>query len=327
MGFLKKLAGRYDELIVVDDISISGGGARPVLNYFNHQRLTTQKKIAFVRLVYKNSIIKLVYFALRSDRVIINSIICFKHWLVILICYTKKNTVVYIHDTAPHTEPFAKQYPLKFKHFLKILQIRKVAFVSEWQAEYFLKMISIPRYKVIYNNINFPYEKASEKVITLAMIAYQSGYKNVSFFSKIADEAYKQNLPYKFIWIGGQAEDTEFYHSSHVEWLGNQEQVMDILNNVDVFLFTAHTDSFPLVFAEALFKGKRIVSYTENGFASHIGVLKGCKLYSQLDEKLVLKTVEEVLHETVDTAEHKALAYKLCSIENFEKRLEELFKL
>lgn len=327
MPILKKLGRRYDELIIVDDLSITGGGARPILNYYDQQKLKKKKNIILVRLVYKNSFIKLIYFAFKSDKIIINSIICFKQWLVILICYLKKNTIIYIHDTAPHIEPFAKKYPSKYRHFIKLLQKRKIAFVSEWQAEYFLKMASIPRYKVIYNNINFPYEKPLGNLITLAMVAYQSEYKNVPFFSKVADEAYRQHLPYKFIWIGGQAEDTEFYHSPHVEWLGNQEQVMDILNYVDILLFTSHTDSFPLVFAEALFKGKKIVSYTGNGFASHISKLKGCKLYNSLDEKLVIRTIEEVLKEDVDIEKHKQLAYHLCSIENFEKRLEELFTL
>ena len=328
MSFFKKLGQRYDELIVVEDVSLSGGGARPIFNYYNRQLSKKEKKLTLVRLVYKNSFIKLLYLAFFSDKVIINSVICFKYWVVIIICYAKKNTVIYVHDTAPHIVPFSKMYPAKFKHFLRLLNKRKVGFVSEWQAEYFLKQVDIPRYKVIYNTINFPYEKPAGDLILLAMIGYQSEYKNVSFFSKVADEAYNQKLPYKFIWVGGKGGDTTgFYYSEHVDWIGDQDQVMDILNHVDIFLFTSHTDSFPLVFAEALFKGKKIVSYTENGFASHIAKLKGCKLYDVLDEKLALKKVQEVLQEPVDPAKHKELAYHLCSIENFEKRLEELFAL
>lgn len=326
MSLLKKISKRYDELIVVEDVSLAGGGARPVYNYYNRQLVKKEKNILLIRMVYKNSLLKLIYCSFLTDKILINSVICFKYWAVILICYLKKNTVIYVHDTAPHIVPFSQKYPAKFKHFLRLLNRRKVGFVSEWQAEYFLKKVDIPRYKVIYNTINFPYEKPAGNMITLAMIGYQSEYKNVSFFSKVADEAYNQKLPYKFIWIGGKGGDTTgFYYSEHVEWLGNQDQVMDILNQVDVFLFTSHTDSFPLVFAEALFKGKRIVSYTENGFATHIAKLSGCKLYNSLNEKLAINMVKEVLKEPVDIIKHKELAYDLCSIENFEKRLEELF--
>ncbi|MDQ6755634.1 MAG: hypothetical protein M3004_01750, partial [Bacteroidota bacterium] len=258
MSVFKKLGKKYDELIVVEDVSLSGGGARPIFNYYNQQVAKQKKRMAMVRLVYKNSLLKLIYLAYSSDKIIINSLTCFKHWTVILICFAKKNIIIYVHDSAPHAEPFAKKYPLKYKYFLRLLQIRKVAFVSEWQSKYFLQQLSIPRHKIIYNNINFPYQKSADNIITIAMVAYQNENKNVSFFSRVADEAYKQNLPYKFIWAGGQGGDTtKLYHSVNVEWLGDQEHVMDILNNIDVFLFTSQADSFPLVFAEVLFKGKR----------------------------------------------------------------------
>jgi glycosyltransferase involved in cell wall biosynthesis len=312
----------------VEDVSLSGGGARPIFNYYNSQLAKKKKEIILIRLVYKNSLIKLIYLAFFSEKIIINSLICFKYWTVILICYLKKNTIIYVHDSAPHTKPFAERHPLKFKHFLRLLQKRKVAFVSEWQSKYFLQQVSIPRYKIIYNNINFPYERSTENTITIAMVAYQNENKNVSFFSKVADEAFNQKLPYTFNWAGGQGGETAgLYHSQNVQWLGDQEHVMDILNNIDVFLFTSQADSFPLVFAEVLFKGKRIVSYTENGFASHITSLKGCKLYNSFNENIVLSKIEEVLKETVDVHKHKELAYSLCSIENFENRLEEVFTI
>ena len=328
MSVFKKLREKYDELIVVEDVSLSGGGARPVFNYYNQQLAKKNKRMALVRLVYRNSFLKLIYLAFFSDKIIINSITCFKHWIVILICYAKKNTIIYVHDCAPHADPFAKKYPLKYKYFLRLLQKRKVAFVSEWQSRYFLDKISIPRYKIIYNNVNFPYERSTENSITIAMVAYQNENKNVSFFSKVADESCRQQLPYKFIWAGGQGgETTGLYHSQHVQWLGDQEHVMDVLNNIDVFLFTSQADSFPLVFAEALFKGKKIVSYSQNGFARFIAELKGCKIYNSFNEEHVLNMIAEVLKENVDTARHKELAYHLCSIENFEKRLEDLFSL
>jgi glycosyltransferase involved in cell wall biosynthesis len=160
------------------------------------------------------------------------------------------------------------------------------------------------------------------------MIAYQNDNKNVSFFSKVADEAFEQKLPYIFLWAGGQGGDTStLYHSPHVKWLGDQDQVMEIINQVDVFLFTSKADSFPLVFAEVLFKGKRIVSYTENGFASHIAGINGCRLYDNFDGSTVLALIKQVLQETPDAARQKQLAIDLCSLENFEKRLNDLSAL
>ncbi len=329
MLLLRGLRRKYHELIVLKDYTLMGGSARPIYNYYKHQLATSEKKIALLRLVYRHSYLKLLYLSLFSDRVIINGISCFNYWIVLFICFAKRNLIIYLHEAAPHAEPFAEKSPLKFKLFVQLLNNKKVAFVSEWQRQYFQKFVDIQRYKIIYNNMNFPYTRSGdENIVTVGMVAYQSRYKNVSFFSKVADEAARRILPYKFIWVGGEGgEMKEMYHSEQVEWLGDQEHVMDTLNSIDILLFTSYGDTFGLVLTEALFKGKRIVSYAENGLSPFITELKGCRIYDKFDEALVLKFLDEVLKETVDINKHKELAYYLCSMENFEKRLEEIFAL
>lgn len=329
MPFSKKIKKKYNKLIILHDYTFSGGSARPIYNYYKHILSTSNRKIALIRLVNKGSILKLIYYALLSDKVIVNGIACFTHWPVLVLCYLKSDLIIYLHEAAPHTEPFAKGYPLKFKFFIKLLNRRKVAFVSEWQRQYFLKFIPIPKYKIVYNNINFPYSRSLDKNTTaIAMIGYQSSYKNVSFFSKVADKSAEKNLPYEFIWIGGKGGDMKgMYHSKNVHWLGDQEHVMDSLNGIDLLLFTSYGDTFGLVLTEALFKGKRVVSYVENGLSSFVSKLKGCRIYEAFDEDLVLNLVAQVLNEEVNLEEHKALAYYLCSMENFEKRIDDLFDL
>jgi glycosyltransferase involved in cell wall biosynthesis len=160
------------------------------------------------------------------------------------------------------------------------------------------------------------------------MIGYQSKIKNVSFFSKVADMAAEKNLPYEFVWVGGEGGGMkDLYHSPHVKWIGDQEHVMDTLNSIDVLLFTSYSDTFGLVLAEALFKGKRIVSYVENGLAPFIEQLEGCRIFKTFDESLVLNQLQEVLSEAVNINKYKELAAYLCSMENFEKRFDELFSL
>ncbi|HEX8331212.1 MAG TPA: glycosyltransferase family 4 protein [Segetibacter sp.] len=323
------LKRRYDELIVLEDFTFSGGSARPIYNYYRHQIATSNKKIKLLRLAYKYSTLKLIYFSLFSKNIIVNGISCFQHWNIILLCYFRKDVIIYLHEAAPHTEPLAKKYPLKFKLFYKLLNKRKVAFVSEWQRQYFLNFASIPMYKIIYNNINFPYVRPSDvNVITIAMIGYQSEIKNISFFSRVADMAANKQLPYEFIWVGGEGSNMkELYHSPHVRWIGDQEHIMDTLNDIDVLLFTSYSDTFGLVLVEAMFKGKRIVSYVENGLATFLTNLKGCRIYDRFDEVLVLNLINDVLKEEVDRQAHKELTYYLCDIGNFEKRLQELLAI
>lgn len=320
---------KFDELIVLHDFTLSGGSGRPIYNYYKNQLDATSKKVILLRLVTKHSFLKLVYYGLFSKRSIVNGIACFYYWPVLLFCFLKKEVVIYLHEAAPHTEPFAKKHALKFKFFCWLLHNRKVAFVSEWQLQYFIKWTSIPRYKVVYNNINFPYEHPKERSKpTIAMIGYQSQYKNVGFFSKVADEAFQRDLPYEFIWIGGEGgEMSKMYHSDHVRWLGDQEHVMDSLNSIDVLLFTSYGDTFGLVITEALYKGKRVVSYAENGLAPFIKKLSGCRIYDRFDEELVLDLIDQVLKEDVHLNEHRQMVNDLCSMDHFKTRLEELFSM
>lgn len=321
------------ELIILYDYTLAGGSGRPIYNYYKHALATSDKKIVLLRLASRNSFIKLLYQAFVSQRIIVNGISCFRYWPVLLVCFLKKNLIIYLHEAAPHVEPFAKRAPFKFRLFISLLRKRKVAFVSEWQRQYFLQFTAVPKYKIVYNNITFPYTRPSNPNVTaIAMVGYQNDYKNVSFFSKVADASAKKKLPYQFMWVGGRVggkdgKMKEPYHSENVLWLGDQEHVMDTLNSIDVLLFTSYGDTFGLVITEALFKGKRIVSYKENGLAPFIEKLQGCRVYDRFDEALVLNLLNEVVQEAVDLDAHKELCLYLCSMENFEDRLNDLFEL
>ena len=119
----------------------------------------------------------------------------------------------------------------------------------------------------------------------------------------------------------------ESYHSVNVKWLGDQEHVMDSLNSIDVLLFTSYGDTFGLVITEALYKGKKVVSYVENGLATFIKKLKGCRVYDRFDEGLVLELIDQVLKEEVNVKEHRQMVEHLCSMHHFKTRLDELFSM
>lgn len=116
------------------------------------------------------------------------------------------------------------------------------------------------------------------------------------------------------------------YHSPHVNWLGDQDQVMDILNDFDVLFFPSYGDTFGLVLVEALFKGKRIVSFVENGMAPFLKNLPGCRVFNQMEETDVLKLIDVVLKEKIDLDKNMALAYELCDVRKLESRLQDLFE-
>lgn len=326
MNPLKRFA-HYKEVILIDDYSLAGGGGRPIYTYYRHKLAQGQTDILFLRLALRGSLLKVLLLLFFRKRVIVNGLSVFRHWSVYLVCWARKNCIIYLHEMAPHVEPFRQQNPFKFRLFKHFLAKRKVAFVSEWQRKYFEGFCAVPKAKVVFNAINFPLLPDQKKgTVNIASVGYQSRYKNVDFFSKVADEAAKKNLPYAFYWVGGEGgEMGRMYHSPQVTWLSDQEQVMDLLNHVDVLFFPSYGDTFGLVLIEALFKGKKIVSYAENGLAPFLKNLAGCRVYEHMNEDAALHNIAAVLNEEVDLGKSKAMAYELCDVRNLERRFDAFF--
>lgn len=325
MRFFESLR-QYKEIIVVSDYTFSGGGARPIYAYYRHQVSQGRRDILLLRLALRNSYLKLLLLVFFRNRFVINGIGAFYFWPVHIACFFKKNTVLYLHEAEPHVAPFRQNNPVKHGLFKRFLRTRKVAFVSEWQQRYFAENYALGKTKVVYNAMPMPVFQRGQKV-NIVMVAYQTKNKNVDFFSKVADLAAEKNLPYQFHWIGGDGGDSGgLYHSPNVNWMGDQEQLLDLLNHFDVLFFPSKSDTFGLVLMEALYKGLRVVSYKENGLAAHVKDLPGCRIFETFDEAKVLHNIAEVLAETVDDKRNQALAQELCSVGNLEKRLEAFFR-
>lgn len=204
MNPIKRFA-QYKEVILLEDFSFSGGGGRPIYTYYRYKVNQGHTDILFLRLALRGSLLKVFLLLFFQKKIIVNGVSSFRYWSVCLLCFFKRNVVIYLHEAAPHVEPFRKANPLKFRFFRYFLANRKIAFVSEWQQRYFEGFCPIPKAKIVFNALNFPaLPTGSAGVVRVCSIGYQSAYKNVDFFSKVADEAVKQNLPYAFYWVGGK---------------------------------------------------------------------------------------------------------------------------
>lgn len=88
------------------------------------------------------------------------------------------------------------------------------------------------------------------KICTLGRIGYQ---KNPKFFNEIAEE-FPEN---KFTWVGdGELKDE--LSSSNIKVTGWQErcQVLEILNNNDIFILTSLWEGLPIALLEAMYMKK-----------------------------------------------------------------------
>lgn len=318
---------QYKEVILIGDYTMTGGGSRPIYTYYRYKVNKGHNDVLLLRLALRKSLLKVFLLLFFKKRIIINSLVPFRYWPVHLLCFLQKDVIIYLHEAAPHVEPFRQNAPLRFKMAMKFLGSKKVAFVSEWQKKYFEGLCKLGRTKIVYNALNLPsYTELNGNKINIVTIGFQSQYKNVPFFSKVADSAFEKGLPYQFHWIGGDAGDMNaMYHSPHVNWMGDQEQTMDLLNQFDLFFFPSFGDTFGLVLIEALYKGKKIVSFQENGLAPFLAELKGCRVFTQMNEVAVLNDIAAVLEEDVDLVKNRELVNHLCSVEKLEQRLDAFF--
>jgi hypothetical protein len=319
------LNDKYSKIIIIEDFTPTGGGGRPIYNYYRHKQAKGEN-ILFFRLNYRFNFLRvIVIFLFYKRQIIINGITAFKFWSVLFFSLFKKNILIYLHEAEPHVEPFRKQHPFKFYLLKIILGKRKVAFCSEWQKEYFKQFSPLSFSKVVYNTFALPVKLEKSNLTTVCMVGYQTINKNVSFFSELADFSKQQKDSFQFVWIGGDGGDGDkVYKSDHVLWLGDHDNIYDILNNVDILLFTSKADCFPLSVLEAIAKHKRIIAYKENGIAPFLKNLRGSYVFDEFDIKSIYCSLNKILLKEVDVEAYDSLIYDLCSFQQFEKRMESI---
>lgn len=322
------LNDRYSKVIIIEDFTPTGGGGRPIYNYYRHKQAKGDN-ILFFRLNYRFNFLKvIIIFLFYKKEIIINGITAFKFWSVLFFSLFKKNIIIYLHEAEPHVEPFRINHPFKFRVFKKILDKRRIAFCSDWQKQYFKQFSFLPNSKIIYNTFSFPAKLKLDRKLSICMVGYQTVNKNVSFFSELADRARTTNENFKFIWVGGDGgEGDKVYKSNNVLWVGDQDNVLEFLNQVDIFLFTSKADCFPLALLEAMSKHKKIVTYCENGIASFLTNIQGCEVYYEFDHDKILQLISNVITQKVDVEAYDKLLYDLCSMESFERRLNDFAAL
>ena len=107
--------------------------------------------------------------------------------------------------------------------------------------------------------------------------------KGVDLFSKLADLAAAEGLPWKFRWAGGEVGLSEgLYRSPNVDFVGNLDGagMIQFMTDADVFLLSSEDDPFPLACLEALQMMKRVVVYRETGTSEIVRSLPGCAVYN-----------------------------------------------
>lgn len=113
--------------------------------------------------------------------------------------------------------------------------------------------------------------------LTVASMEMRKGYQHqLKAIHTLRDIKIWKDL--HFIWVGiGPAEPklrvwiSQVGVNSHVHFLGERSDVTDILDAVDVFILTSHSEGMPMVVLEAMAKGVPIIATAVSGIPEALG--------------------------------------------------------
>lgn len=178
--------------------------------------------------------------------------------------------------------------------------------------------------------------KGTKETLIIGNIGRIVQHKNVDFIIEILNALEKNNIQYKFV-FAGRADDqlyldtifkkaTDYNLLQNVIYLGNREDVAEVVNTFDVFLGTALKEGFGLVAVEAQAAGVPCILY--KGFPKSVDM--NLNLVTFLDDFNVLNWVSAIenLKPTIKNQQNiknqiNALGFDI--VEN-TKKIEHLYK-
>jgi len=206
----------------------------------------------------------------------------------------------YIHETQYVFEERRREHPARFKVFVdRILPNARFLAVSDQQAEW-LRSIGASDIHVVYNSIgDFSSQLKSDRSSnTVLMVGTRQARKGVELFSRVADIAKHQGLPWRFRWLGSPTKNgNNLYHSPNVEWAGHvsEADVRRELQDCSLFFLSSIDDPMPLSVGEALASGVPAVVYRKTGFSDYISFHRCGEVFDYYDAEHAFLKIRSVL--------------------------------
>lgn len=217
------------------------------------------------------------------DFVIVNSIAPFfdHDGMIDLVrkCGPQKSAV-YLHETEWVFDKLKSAQPERFQQFATALREFNVLCVSRMQQKWLRNEFGVTKSVVVHEVTSLERpppaaQRAGTAALRIVMAGTVQPRKGPTLFSKVADMAAAEGLPWTFHWAGHK-HDLNVYMSNRVEWLGNLDSgdMFKFVTGADIFFLSSQDDPFPLCVLEALQARKRVAVYRKTGVS---------ELFNQID--------------------------------------------
>jgi hypothetical protein len=143
----------------------------------------------------------------------------------------------------------------------------------------------------------------------IVMVGSMQDRKGLDLFSRVAELAYAQGLPWRFAWIGHKTWriGPSTLLSDRVEWMGalSRDRVREELAASDVFFLSSVDDPMPLSVVEAVQQRLRTVTYHRVGSREVLEGVPGYRSFAEYTPEAALDALRHVLDEEVSEEEYQ----------------------
>ncbi|MEU4980367.1 glycosyltransferase family 4 protein [Streptomyces sp. NPDC021969] len=239
-----------------------------------------------------------------------------------------RSVFLYAHETEHVMAYEAEHSALRHKEMLKLLPELSVLCVSTAQADMF-RGLGVADPVVVYNSVPQDTHRDRARVVPgarprIVMVGSMQDRKGLDLFSRVAELAHAEGLPWRFAWIGHRtpriAPSTLL--SDRVTWTGalSRPRVREELAASDVFFLSSVDDPMPLSVVEAVQQRLRVVTYRRVGSHEVLDGVPGYRSFADYTPEAAFEALRAVLGEQVSEDDYREVE-ELFGIPAFTARM------
>lgn len=308
--------------IILYQANNAGGAWRSIMTYHRSAEMMSEP-VKLINRSNRRTFRQVLAAAIAAPRLLFNGLDSFLRWEAIIVCLLRRDSLIYLHETAYMLDQFEKQSPFRFRLVGNILKRNPILAVSEQAAKQYRERFGSHNVFVAYECLPAPADISPRNDSKrICMVGTIDERKGASFFSRVADLASEKHLPWEFHWIGSKGSEESSYLSDNVTWWGWLDSPRGFVKNCDLFFLASVDDPFPLACLEALQDHVRAVAYTGTGAAEMIRDLAGCGVYSTYEAGDALEAIRSALAAGLDVVESDRLMAELIEVPAFQARMD-----
>ncbi|MEV6616112.1 glycosyltransferase family 4 protein [Streptomyces sp. NPDC051051] len=218
-----------------------------------------------------------------------------------------KSVALYAHETEYVMNFEGSRNPLRHQELVGLLPGLKVLCVSNAQADMF-RGLGVSDPVVVYNTVPRDAHRVRARRTPgarprIVMVGSMQDRKGLDLFSRVAELAYAQGLPWRFAWIGRRTWriGPSTLLSDRVEWTGalSRNRVREELAASDVFFLSSVDDPMPLSVVEAVQQRLRTVTYHRVGSREVLEGVSGYRSFAEYTPDAALDALRRVLDDEI----------------------------